>query len=170
MLLITKRVSEAAIPIEAILTLLKPFRWPSGILTVLTPDLIDYLDAPFPFIAGVDAAVWDNIVARRGGQLDDEITTIHVETGTDGSIMNESSLQNWEHSLKIKSSKSCLFAFAKIFVDKLDKIKKKFFESKLHSDMTWHKLTLEVKYLFLQLMVCILSNLDQCIDKELLSK
>ena len=66
-LLITKRVAEAAVSIESILTLLKPFKWPSGILTVLTADLIDYLDAPFPFIAGIDATVWENILARRGG-------------------------------------------------------------------------------------------------------
>ena len=109
---------------------MKPFKWPSGILTVLTADLIDYLDAPFPFIAGVDAAVWENILARRGGQLDDEITTIYIDTSTEGSIMNESSTMNWEHVVRIKgcSNKSVLFSFAKMYVEKLDKIKKKFFE------------------------------------------
>ena len=169
-LLITKRVQEAAITVEAILTLLKPFRWPSGILTVLTADLIDYLDAPFPFIAGVDAAVWEQILARRGGQLDEEITTLAIETRADGSIMNNKMEWTPEHAAPSKGSKNCLFTFAKPFVEKLDKIKKRFLDLKVHSDASWLKLTLEIKYLFLQLMVTILSNLDSCVSKDFLRK
>ena len=84
--------------------------------------------------------------------------------------MSESSEWNWEHIVKSRGSKYSIFSFGKLYVEKLDKIKKKFFELKVHTDIAWHKLTLEIKYLFLQLMVCILSNLDTCIDKELLQR
>ena len=98
-------------------------------MTVLTADLIDYLDAPFPFIAGVDATVWENILSRRGSQLDDEITTVYIDTSIDGSIMKESSVTKWEQVSKSnKGNKNVLFSFAKMYVEKLDKIKKKFFE------------------------------------------
>ena len=93
-ILICNRVSEAALLIKTMITLLKPFRWPSGILTVLTADLIDYLDAPFPFLAGVDRDTWQTILARRGSSLDDELTYIDVESGS-----GETGGLNYTHSL-----------------------------------------------------------------------
>ena len=87
------------------------------------------MDAPFPFIAGVDATVWESILARRGNQLDDEIITVYINSNTDGGIMNENSTTNWEHDSKFKGNKNnVLFSFAKMYVEKLDKIKKRFSE------------------------------------------
>ena len=65
--LVSKNIVDMAIYICAILSLIRPFNWPSGILSVLTADLIDYLDAPFPFIAGVENSVWQSIQQRRKG-------------------------------------------------------------------------------------------------------
>lgn len=78
-----------AIYISTILTLLKPFSWPSGILSVLSADLIDYLDAPFPFIAGIESSVWESIQKRRKGQLDSEITVVHLQNDSKFIMSNE---------------------------------------------------------------------------------
>ena len=77
-LLISKNIGDMAIYVTAILLLLKPFSWPSGVLSVLTIDLIDYLDAPFPFIAGIETSVWEQIQQRKRGQLDEEITVVYL--------------------------------------------------------------------------------------------
>lgn len=77
-LLVSKNIADMALYISAILSLMKPFKWPSGILSVLTADLIDYLDAPFPFVAGIESGVWDSIQKRRKGQLDEEIILVYL--------------------------------------------------------------------------------------------
>jgi hypothetical protein len=162
-LLISKNIGDMAIYISTILALMKPFSWPSGILSVLSADLIDYLDAPFPFIAGIESNVWEQIQKRRKGQLDSEITVVHLQNDSKYIMSNE-----WtaDQASKLKSSKSCQYAFAKPFVEKLDKSKKKLIDLKSRSEECWIRFVLETKSIFLQLMVLILSNLDWCVNKE----
>jgi hypothetical protein len=44
--------SNASI-MQTLLTLLFPLSWPCSMLSFLSPQLIDYLDAPFPFLVGI---------------------------------------------------------------------------------------------------------------------
>ena len=73
---------------------------------------------------------------------------------------------NPEMASKVRGAKNCQFPFAKSFVDKLDKSKKKFLDLKTRPDTAWRKFALEVKSIFLQMMVTILQNLEQCVNKE----
>lgn len=102
--LISKNIGDMALYISAILSLLKPFKWPSGVLSVLTSDLIDYLDAPFPFIAGIETKVWESIQKRRKGQLDEEITTAHLQN--DFKLIMSTDW-NVEMASKARGSKNC---------------------------------------------------------------
>lgn len=109
-LLISKNIGDMAIYISTIMTLMKPFKWPSGILSVLTADLIDYLDAPFPFIAGIETNVWESIQKRRKGQLDSEITVVHLQNDTKYILSNEWTV---DQASKLKNSKNYHYPFSK---------------------------------------------------------
>ena len=50
---------------QSLITLLNPFQWHFTIITYLTRDLVDMLDAPFPFLIGVSTAMWDEICTLK---------------------------------------------------------------------------------------------------------
>ena len=85
----------------------------------------------FPFIAGVDTQVWEQILTRRGGQLDEEITTVNVDARIEASIAGNKPHQTLDYFTQTKGSKACQFSFAKPFVEKLDRIKQKFLVGKI---------------------------------------
>lgn len=70
---------------------------------MLTLDLIDYLEAPFPYLVGVQKGVWDQIAAKRRHllQTDQELVIVEVpplsETGEQESPRAESFFSgNWD--------------------------------------------------------------------------
>ena len=49
-------------------------------LTFLSPNLVDYLDAPFPFIVGVTKKLWTEIMQNRWQSLDEDIVVFDMVT------------------------------------------------------------------------------------------
>jgi hypothetical protein len=56
--LIKKEIGEIALIMQSLIALLTPFRWNFVIITYLTNELIDYLEAPFPYLIGVSTTIW----------------------------------------------------------------------------------------------------------------
>lgn len=46
---------------QALITLLNPFSWHFTIITYLTEDMADFLEAPVPYLIGVSSSTWDKI-------------------------------------------------------------------------------------------------------------
>jgi len=102
--IISRFPGDLAIFIQTILVLLAPFTWPSGILSVLTPDLIDYLDAPFPYIVGVSQNDWKIIQNKKKENLDEEI--VLIDLSTEQSVMHHGFFYNQiEHDSIVTRSK-----------------------------------------------------------------
>lgn len=59
--LIKEEIGDIALIMQSLITLLNPFKWNFVIITYLTPDLVDYLDAPVPYLIGVSKSTWDEI-------------------------------------------------------------------------------------------------------------
>ena len=47
-------------------------------LSFLSPDLIDYLDAPFPFLVGVSKKLWNEIYTTRWERMDEDIVVFDL--------------------------------------------------------------------------------------------
>ena len=63
--LIKDDIGDIALIMQSLITLLNPFQWHFTIITYLTRDLVDMLDAPFPFLIGVSTAMWDEICTLK---------------------------------------------------------------------------------------------------------
>ena len=64
-ILITKDFSELSILIETLKALLYPLQWKCITISFLIPKLIDYLDAPVPYIIGISRTMWKEVSAAR---------------------------------------------------------------------------------------------------------
>jgi len=51
-------------------------------VSMLSPNLIDYLDAPFPYIVGVSKKLWTEIYTSRWERMDEDITVFDLQTQT----------------------------------------------------------------------------------------
>ena len=60
-ILITKDFSELSILIETLKALLYPLQWKCITISFLIPKLIDYLDAPVPYIIGISRTMWKEV-------------------------------------------------------------------------------------------------------------
>ena len=60
-ILIKSQIEDIAIIIQALISLMNPFQWHHTIITYLTEDMIDFVEAPVPYLIGVQAKVWDQI-------------------------------------------------------------------------------------------------------------
>ena len=56
---------NGAIIIETLLSLLYPLQWNFTNISNLIPSMIDYLEAPFPYIVCVSRELWRNIYEHR---------------------------------------------------------------------------------------------------------
>ena len=63
--LIKREIGDIALIMQSLITLLSPFQWHFTIITYLTRELVDMLDAPFPFMIGVSWATWDSICLTK---------------------------------------------------------------------------------------------------------
>ena len=63
--LIKDDIGDIALIMQSLITLLSPFQWCFTIITYLTRELVDMLDAPFPFMIGVSTATWDSICTLK---------------------------------------------------------------------------------------------------------
>ena len=48
-------------------------------LSYLSPQLIDYLDAPFPFLVGISKKLWNEIYTSRWDRLDEDIVVFDLQ-------------------------------------------------------------------------------------------
>ena len=56
--LVKDDVSDIAIIMMCLISLLKPFDWQSTIITYLKQDMLDYLDAPVPYLIGISTDIF----------------------------------------------------------------------------------------------------------------
>lgn len=63
--LIKNDIGNIALIMQSLIALLNPFQWCFSIITYLTRDLVDMLDAPFPFIIGVSTSTWEDICTLK---------------------------------------------------------------------------------------------------------
>ena len=63
--LIKDDIGDIALIMQSLITLISPFQWCFTIITYLTRELVDMLDAPFPFMIGVSTATWEDICTLK---------------------------------------------------------------------------------------------------------
>jgi hypothetical protein len=75
---------NGAIIIETLLSLLYPLQWNFTNISNLIPSMIDYLEAPFPYIVCVSRELWRNIYEHRWNaelcQAGDEVVAFDLDT------------------------------------------------------------------------------------------
>lgn len=74
--MISDRIEDNAIIMESLISLLKPMNWSFVFINYLTPNLLDCLEAPFPFLIGVSRKIWEDHVAMR--ELSDDILIFDI--------------------------------------------------------------------------------------------
>ena len=77
-MLIKKDIGDIALIMQSLIALLNPFTWNFVIITYLTPELVDMLDAPVPFLIGVSTDTWDQICSIK--EFPDDIIIFDLET------------------------------------------------------------------------------------------
>ena len=65
MVLIKEDFGDIALIMQSLVSLLNPLQWNFTFITYLTPNMIDYLEAPFPYIIGVSKKIWEDICSIR---------------------------------------------------------------------------------------------------------
>lgn len=76
--LIKKEIGEIALIMQSLIALLTPFKWNFVIITYLTNELIDYLEAPFPYLIGVSTTIWSQIMYMK--EYGEEIIIFDLES------------------------------------------------------------------------------------------
>lgn len=76
--LIKDEIGDIALIMQGLLTLLNPFQWCFTIITYLNRDLVDMLDAPFPFLIGVSTSTWEDICTLK--DFSDDIYVFDLES------------------------------------------------------------------------------------------
>ena len=64
---------------QTLLTLLFPLTWNCSMLSFLSPQLIDYLDAPFPYLVGVSKKLWNEIYTSRWERMDEDVVVFDLQ-------------------------------------------------------------------------------------------
>jgi len=76
--LIKEDIGDIALIMQGLITLMNPFKWCFTIITYLNRDLIDMLDAPFPFLIGVSTRTWEDICTLK--DFSDDIYVFDLES------------------------------------------------------------------------------------------
>ena len=76
--LIKDDIGDIALIMQGLITLLNPFQWCFTIITYLNRELVDMLDAPFPFLIGVSTRTWEDICTIK--EYSDEIYIFDLES------------------------------------------------------------------------------------------
>ena len=58
-MLVKRDISDLALIMQALIVLMNPFSWHFTIITYLTPEMVDFLEAPTPYLIGVSAKTWE---------------------------------------------------------------------------------------------------------------
>jgi hypothetical protein len=76
--LIKKEVGDIALIMQSLIALLNPFKWNFVIITYLTNELADYLEAPVPYLIGVSTTIWSQIMYMK--EYGEDIIIFDLET------------------------------------------------------------------------------------------
>ncbi len=60
-ILIKTHFEDISIIMQSLISLMNPFNWHHTIITYLTEEMIDFVDAPVPYLIGVSAKAWDKL-------------------------------------------------------------------------------------------------------------
>ena len=63
--LIKDDIGDIALIMQGLITLMNPFQWCFTIITYINRDIVDMLDAPFPFLIGISTATWEDICTLK---------------------------------------------------------------------------------------------------------
>ena len=77
-MLIKDDIGDIALIMQSLITLLNPFQWCFTIITYLNRELVDMLDAPFPFMIGVSTRTWEDICTLK--DYPEEIVIFDLES------------------------------------------------------------------------------------------
>ena len=87
--IISDDVKNNAQIVEALIRLISPLTWTGTVISLLSSNMIDYLDAPFPFIACVTKQFWKQICIRnqksglsRWDGLEEDVVAFDLATQT----------------------------------------------------------------------------------------
>ncbi len=67
--------------IETLISLMYPLQWNFCNISNMVPSMIDYLDAPFPFIVGVPRDLWNQIYQQKWDSLAEDTIAFDVDNG-----------------------------------------------------------------------------------------
>ncbi len=59
--LIKEKIGDIALIMQSLISLLNPFTWHFTIITYLTEELVEFLEAPVPYLIGVSKKTWEEI-------------------------------------------------------------------------------------------------------------
>jgi hypothetical protein len=59
--LIKNNVGDIAIIMQALIQLLNPFTWHHTLITYITEEMVDLLEAPVPYLIGMSSQTWENL-------------------------------------------------------------------------------------------------------------
>jgi hypothetical protein len=57
---------------------MNPFTWHFTIITYLTPEMVEFLEAPVPFLIGVSTQTWNSIASVK--ELPDDVIIFDLES------------------------------------------------------------------------------------------
>lgn len=80
-ILIHTNSGDNATLIETLVSLMNPLKWNFVCISQLIPSMLDYLDAPFPYIVGVTREVWTTIQETKWDGLCEEIVAFDIDYG-----------------------------------------------------------------------------------------
>ena len=56
--LVKAEIGDIALIMQALICLMNPFKWHFTIITYLDDNMVDFLDAPVPYLIGVSSKMW----------------------------------------------------------------------------------------------------------------
>lgn len=59
--MIKEKIGDIALIMQSLISLLNPFTWHFTIITYLTEELVEFLEAPVPYLIGVSKKTWEEI-------------------------------------------------------------------------------------------------------------
>ena len=148
---------------QTLLTLQFPMCWPCSMLSYLSPQLVDYLDAPFPYIVGISKKLWSEIYSSRWETMDEDIVVFDIQSQA---IMNK-------QPLPAKPQPYASFMIQKLEYD-VNKMRdmqaagtsqhEPAAQRALHSQSS--KFTLRVKQIFLNFLLYLMNDFEDYYTKE----
>ncbi len=60
-MLIKDKIGDIALIMQSLIALLNPFTWHFTIITYLTEELVEFLEAPVPYLIGVSRKTWEQM-------------------------------------------------------------------------------------------------------------